>query len=72
MTDEDVEASARPARGSLSLYVLAWVFLAVAVAALALSVAGFLESTGLLVLSAVLSGLATASALVGLALPRRP
>ena len=42
-----------------------------AIVTLALSAAGFLESTGLLVVSAVLSGLAIVSAAGGLVLSRR-
>jgi hypothetical protein len=59
------------ARGWTSLYALACALLAAAVVALTVSVAGFLESTGLLLVSAVLSGLAIVAAVTGLILPRR-
>jgi hypothetical protein len=58
-------------RGWTSLYALACALLAAAVIALILSVAGFLESTGLLLVSAALSGLAIVVAVTGLILPRR-
>jgi hypothetical protein len=58
-------------RGALGLYALAWVLLIAALIALVMSVAGFLESTGLLIVSAVLSSLAIVSALAGLFVPRR-
>ena len=58
-------------RGWTSLYALACALLAAAMVALILSVAGFLESTGLLLVSAALSGLAIAAAVTGLILPRR-
>lgn len=59
------------ARAALGLYALAWALLLAALIALVMSVAGFLESTGLLVVSAILSGLALVSALAGLLVPRR-
>jgi hypothetical protein len=58
-------------RAALGLYSLAWVLLIAALVALVTSVAGFLESTGLLIASAVFSGLAIVSALAGLFVPRR-
>ena len=58
-------------RASLGLYAVAWVLLIAALISLVMSVAGFLESTGLLIVSAVLSGLAIVSALAGLFVPRR-
>jgi hypothetical protein len=58
-------------RAALGLYALAWVLLMAALISLVMSVAGFLESTGLLIGSAVLSGLAIVSALAGLFVPRR-
>ena len=45
------------------LYAVAFCLLVGAVVALGVAVAGFLESTGFLLLSAALSGLATAAAL---------
>ncbi len=57
-------------RGWTSVYALACALLAAAVVTLVVSVVGFLESTGLLVLSAVLSGLAIVAAVTGLLLPR--
>ena len=59
------------ARAALGLYALAWALLLAALIALVMSVAGFLESTGLLVVSAILSGLALVSAVAGVLVPRR-
>jgi hypothetical protein len=53
-----------------ALYALAFGLLVAAIVALGVAVAGFLESTGLLLLSAVLSGLAIVAA-VGSVLVRR-
>ncbi|HYY07103.1 MAG TPA: hypothetical protein VFA25_00720 [Actinomycetota bacterium] len=58
-------------RSALGLYAVAWVLLMAALISLVMSVVGFLESTGLLIVSAVLSGLAIVSALAGLFVPRR-
>ena len=58
-------------RAGLGLYALAWALLLVALISLVMSLVGFLESTGLLIVSAVFSGLAIASSLAGMFLPRR-
>jgi hypothetical protein len=58
-------------RSALGLYAVAWVLLIAALISLVMSVAGFLESTGLLIVSAVLSALAIVSALAGLFVRRR-
>jgi hypothetical protein len=52
-------------------YAVAFTLWIGAIVALAVSAAGFLESTGLLVASAVLSGLAIVAAASGLVLARR-
>jgi hypothetical protein len=52
------------------LYAVAFCFLVGAIVALGVAVAGFLESTGFLLLSAALSGIAIAAAL-GSVLVRR-
>jgi hypothetical protein len=52
-------------------YVVAFVLWIGAIVALGVSAAGFLESTGLLVASAVLSGLAIVAAASALILARR-
>jgi hypothetical protein len=52
-------------------YVVAFVLWVGAIVALGVSAAGFLESTGLLVVSAVLSGLAIVTAASALVLARR-
>ena len=52
------------------LYAVAFCFLVGAIVALGVAAAGFLESTGFLLLSAALSGIATAAAL-GSVLVRR-
>jgi hypothetical protein len=66
------DPSSGGARGWTTFYAVAFSLLVAAVIALAVSVAGFLESTGLLLVSAVLSGLAIVSAVAGLLMPRRP
>jgi len=53
------------------VYAAAFVLLVGAIVALGVSAAGFLESTGLLVASAVLSGLAIVAAASALVLSRR-
>ena len=58
-------------RSALGLYAVAWVLLMAALISLVMSVVGFLESTGLLIVSAVLSGSAIVTALAGLFVPRR-
>ena len=52
-------------------YAVAFVLWVGAIAALGVSAAGFLESTGLLVVSAVLSGFAIVAAASALVLSRR-
>jgi hypothetical protein len=52
-------------------YAVAFVLWVAAIVALAVSAVGFLESTGLLVLSAVLSGLAAVAAASAVVLGRR-
>jgi hypothetical protein len=52
-------------------YAVAFTLWIGAIVALGVSAAGFLESTGLLVTSAVLSGLAIVAAVSALVLPRR-
>ena len=52
-------------------YVVAFMLWVGAIVALGVSAAGFLESTGLLVISAVLSGLAIVAAASALVLARR-
>jgi hypothetical protein len=52
------------------LYAAAFALLVAAGVALGVAVAGFLESTGLLVVSAVLSGLAIAAAAASLVVRR--
>jgi hypothetical protein len=64
------EPSPGRSRASIGLYAVAFGLLVAAVITLAVSVAGFLESTGLLIASAALSGLAIVSAVAGLVLPR--
>lgn len=52
-------------------YAVAFAFWIGAIVALGVSAAGFLESTGLLVVSAVLSGLAIVAAVSAVVLARR-
>ncbi len=65
------EPPSPPRRGSMLLYAASFVLLVVAVIALAASVAGFLESTALLIGSSILSGFALVVAVAGLLTPRR-
>jgi hypothetical protein len=58
-------------RTGLGLYALAWALLLVALISLVMSLVGFLESRGLLIVSAVFSGLAIVSSVTGVLLPRR-
>ncbi len=60
-----------PRRGSTLLYAASFTLLVGAVIALGVSVAGFLESTALLISSAVMSGLALVIAVAGVVLPGR-
>ena len=60
-----------PRRGSALLYGVAFAFLVAAVATLAVSVAGFLESTSLLIVSSVLSGVALILAVAVIVAPGR-
>ena len=68
---ESIEARPPRARGWLSLYALAFLFVIGSAIAFTASATGFLESTRLLWLSIWLSAAAIASAVVGLLLPRR-
>ena len=58
-------------RGAIALYVVAFVLMVAAGAALAASAKGLLESTRLLWVSTGLSAGAIAAAVVGLFVPRR-
>ena len=58
-------------RYSHGIYALAFSLLVASGVVLGAAVTGFLESTGLLIASAVLSGFAIVSALTALLLPRR-
>jgi hypothetical protein len=60
-----------PQRGSALLYAIAFTLLVAAVVPLVMAAIGFLESTGLLLLSAALSGLALIVAIAGILVPRR-
>jgi hypothetical protein len=60
-----------PQRGSVLLYAIAFTLLVAAVVPLVMAAIGFLESTGLLLLSAALSGLALIVAIAGILVPRR-
>jgi hypothetical protein len=61
----------RPPRGSVTLYVVAFVLMVAAAVALVASAKGLLESTRLLWMSAALSAGAILVAVVGLFVPRR-
>jgi membrane protein YdbS with pleckstrin-like domain len=65
------DASARPPRGSFVVYVVAFVLMLAAGAALVASAKGLLESTRLLWASSALSATAIVVAVVGLFVPRR-
>ena len=65
------DARARPPRGSFALYVVAFVLMLAAGAALVASAKGLLESTRLLWTSSALSAAAILVAIVGLFIPRR-
>lgn len=67
----DPVAGARRPHGWVSLYAVAFVLLMGAGAAIAASAVSLLESTGLLWVSAILSGLAILLAIVSVVLPRR-
>ena len=65
------DARARTPRGSFALYVVAFVLMVAAGAALVASAKGLLESTRLLWISSGLSAAAIVVAVVGLFVPRR-
>ena len=65
------DAEAPRPRGSLVLYVVAFVLMLAAGVALVMSAKGLLESTRLLWVSSVLSAGAIVAAVAGLFLPRR-
>ena len=67
---EGSEHGRRP-RGSVGLYMVAFVLVLVAGATLVISARGFLESTRLLWLSTSLSVLAIGAAVAGLMMPRK-
>jgi hypothetical protein len=64
-------ARGRPPRGSLALYVIAFLLMLAAGAALVASAKGLLESTRLLWASTGLSAAAIVFAIVGLFVPHR-
>ncbi len=70
MTGEPQDVPPR-SRGWASLYAVAFLLLAGAGLAIAASARGLLESTRLLWVSTVLSGLAIVTAIVSVVLPRR-
>lgn len=65
------DARARLPRGSFAVYVVAFVLMLAAGAALVASAKGLLESTRLLWVSSALSAAAIVVAVVGLFVPRR-